>query len=513
MAMENTRPCGDFGKIMADLESENPIANVAGTNHAAALIAEGKIPEPQLLCRLISGLASNLENPDHEFAVKRKVYKTLVAIREAIISNHKNMDSSARNKALHAIWCCSMDEGLRCLQDHASMVRMWTVQGQLVAVKMTRDAFRLSPASINNTRCVTTFASLMLSPYTTVVRACEDALLSLPPIPGFAFAIARAYCHILIAMPPQSSPQICSVVAMLGRLNQISMTTVEVDHPGFDDLAADVLKCLANCKLVVQKKVLNLVAGLLTPKNVCDVLGILNSELVMAASGNIHIEYQQMLEKAIRECHSAYPESIPEFTLDPKYAVFTDCIRYIMDIVNNNPLLRSQLLTGLLRTLRHVKSPLVCAAAVWIISVFSESLAEAKDAIAALSCLFKDLLDRRKIEKQILGSEMEDEYILPTEYCGVTARGAQGERQQPWLMEMEELLFVRIGLARQADGSYDIASSSKSSASSANGYPHKPSLELTDNLAFLVHSGDALLADFVENRLSELVVKVEIKLQ
>ena len=87
-------------------------------------------------------------------------------------------------------------------------------------------------------------------------------------------------------------------------------------------------------------------------------------------------------------------------------------------------------LKGLLRTLRHVKSPLVCAAAVRIISVFSESLAEAKDAIAALSCLFKDLLDRRKIGKQILGSEMEDEYILPTEYCGVTARGAQGERQQ-----------------------------------------------------------------------------------
>ena len=180
-----------------------------------------------------------------------------------------------------------------------------------------------------------------------------------------------------------------------------------------------------------------------------------------------------------------------------------------MDIVNNNPSLRAQLLKGLLRTLRHVKSPLVCAAAVWIISVFSESLVEANDAIAALSCLFKDLLDPRKIEKQILGSEMEDEYILPTEYYGVTARGAQGERQQPWLVEMEELLFVRIGLTRQADGSYDIASSSKSSASSEYGCPHKPSLELTDNLAFLVHSGDALLADFVENMLSELVVKAE----
>jgi coatomer subunit beta len=347
----------------------------------------------------------------------------------------------------------------------------------------------------------------MLSPYTTVVHACEDALLSLPPIPGFAFTIARAYCHILIAMPPQSSPQICSVFAMLGRLNQIRMTTVEVDHPRFDDVAVDVLGCLANCKLVVQKKVLNLVVGLLTLKNVYDVLGILNSELVLAASANIHIEYQQMLEKAIRECHSAYPESIPKFTLDPKYAVFTDCICYIKDIMNNNPLLQSQLLKGLLRMLCHVKSPLVCAAAIWTISVFSKSLAETKDAIATLSCLFKDLLDRRKIEKQILGSEMEDEYILPTEYCGVTVQGAQGERQQPWLMEMEELLFVRIGLARQVDGSYDIASSSKSSASS--GYPHKVSLELSDNLAFLVHSGDALLADFVENRLSKLVMKAE----
>ncbi|CAD6341782.1 unnamed protein product [Miscanthus lutarioriparius] len=505
--MENTGRCGDFGMITANLESENPVANVDATNRASALIAEGKFPEPQLLCRLISGLASNLEKPDHESAVKRNFYLTLKAIREAIISNHVNMDSSTRNKALHAIWCCSMDEGLRCLQDHASMVRMWTVQGQLAAVKMICGVSRLSPANINNTRCVATFASLMLSPHTTVVRACEDALLSLPPIPGFAFTIARAYCHILISMPPQSSPQISSVIAILGRLNKISMTTVEVDHPRFDDLAVDVLGCLANCKLVFRKKVLNLVAGLLTPTNVCDVLRILNSELIMATSANVHIEYQQMLEKAIRECHIIYPESILEFTLDPKYVVFTDCIRYIMDIVNNNPSLRAQLLKGLLRTLRHVKSPLVCAAAVWIISVFSESLVEANDAIAALSCLFKDLLDRRKIEKQILGSEMEDEYILPTEYYGVTARGAQGERQQPWLVEMEELLFVRIGLTRQADGSYDIASSSKSSASSEYGRPHKLSLELTDNLAFLVHSGDALLADFVENMLSELVVK------
>jgi coatomer subunit beta len=511
-AMENTKPCSDFGMIMADLESENPVTNVAAMNRASALIAEGKLPEPQLLRRLISCLASNLEKPDHESAVKRKVHLTLEAIREAITSNRVNMESPARGEALHAIWCCFMDEGLRCLRQHESMVRMWTVQDQLAAVKTLCATFRRSPVNIKNIRCVTTFAALMLSPYTTVARACEDALLSLPSIPGFAFAIARAYCHIIIAMPPESSPEISSAAAVLGRLNQISMATVEGDHRGFGDLAMDVLgDALANRNLPVRKKALNLVASLVTPRNVCDVLGLLNSELVVAASANLQIEYRQMLEKAIRECHSAHPGSILEFTLDPKYAVFTDCIRYTMDIMNSNPLLRVQLLKGLLRMLRHVRSPPVCAAAVWIISVFSESPVEVNDAIAALSCLFKDLLDRRKIEKQILGSEMEDEYILPTEYYGVTtARGAQGGSQQrPWLVEMDELLFVRIGLTRQADGSYDIASSSKQSSSSARHADRPPSLELTDNLAFLVHSGDSLLADFVQDMLSELVVKAQ----
>ena len=70
MAMENTGRCGDFGMITANLESENTVANVDATNRASALIAKGKFPEPQLLCHLISGLASNLEKPNHDSAVK-----------------------------------------------------------------------------------------------------------------------------------------------------------------------------------------------------------------------------------------------------------------------------------------------------------------------------------------------------------------------------------------------------------------------------------------------------------
>ena len=499
MAMENTAPCDDFLMIMADLESENPVANVAAINHASALIAGGKLPESLLLCRLIAGLASNLAKPHHEVIVKRDVYSILKAIRGVIISNYMNMDSAC-DEALHAIRCCFMDEFFRHIQHNPRMVRLWTVQDQLTAVKTLCTFFRSSPENINDTSCVAAFASLMLSPHVTVVRACAGTLPSLSIVPGFAFALARAYCNLLEVFPPQSSLQISSAVLVLDRLKQISMTLV--DHPRFDELALDVLGALANPNFAVRKKVLNLAVSFLTPGNVGDVLRILMNALDLAATSDIPIEYKKMLEEAITECHSAYQESIMQIILDPKYLVFTNCIRYMKDIMDCNPLLRPQLLKGLLRALRHVRSSPVCAAAVWAISVCSDSLLETRDAMVAISPLFKDLMDRRDLEKLITGgAEVEHEYMLASDCYGVKEGNAQEQHLQPWLMEMEELLFVHIGLTRQADGSYAIASSSQSSATSED----VPSLNHTDNLAFVVQSGDVLLADFVESMLSKLV--------
>ncbi|CAL5089683.1 unnamed protein product [Urochloa decumbens] len=506
MAMENNPSSGDFWMIMADLESENPVANIAAMNHASALIGGGKLPEPLLVRRLIAGLLSNLAKPHHEIAVKRGFHSILKAIWTAIISNNMNMDSSARSEALHAILCYLMDRAFLRIQRHGSMVRMFTVPDQLTAVKIMCTFFRSSPGIINDARCVRAFASLMLSPHAAVVCACAGALPSLSlVVPGFGFTMARAYCHILIVLPPQSSLQISSVILMLERLKQISTTMV--DHPGFNDLAMHVLGALANRNFAVRKKVLNLAVSLLTPGNVSDVLRFLKNELDLATTANIPIEYEHMLEEAIRECHSAYPESIILFIQDPMYSVFSDCFRYIKDIMDRNPMLRAQLLRGLLRALRHVKSSPVCAAAVWAISVCSESQLEAIGSMDAILCLFGDLLDRRDKEKLILeAGEVEHEYMLPRDYYGVRDRDSQGDHLKPWLMEMEELLFVHIGLTQQADGSYSIASSSKCSGSEDVSF-FIPSLDHTDNLEVLLQSGDVLLADAVESILSMLQEK------
>jgi len=506
--MENSPPCGDFWMNMANLESENPVANIAAMNHALVLIEGGKLPEPQLVCRLIAGLVSNLEKPHHEIATKRGFRSILKAISDAITSNNINMDS--KGEALHAIQCYLMNEALRRIQHHASMVRLLKVPDQLTAVKVMYTFFHSSPGIMNDTRYVRAFASLMLSPHATVVYACAGALPSLSRVvPGFAFAVARAYCNILIVFPPQLSLQIPSVILILDRLKQIRMTMV--DHPGFDNLAMDVLGALANRNFAVRRKVLNLAVSLLTPRNIVDVLWFLKNELDLAATADIPIEYQQMLAEAIRECQSAYPESIMRFILDPKYLVFIDCICYIKEIMDRNPMLRAQLLKGILRALRHVKTSPVCAAAVWAISVCSESLLEARGSVDAIFSLFEDLLKRRDMEKLINGDrEVEHEYMLPRDYYGVKDRDAQGDHLKPWLVEMEELLFVHIGLTQQADGCYAIASSSKGSSSSEDASLSIPSLDHTDNLEILVQSGDVLLADFVDEILSMLLEKAGV---
>jgi coatomer subunit beta len=148
----------------------------------------------------------------------------------------------------------------------------------------------------------------------------------------------------------------------------------------------------------------------------------------------------------------------------------------------------------------------VCAAALWAISVCSESALEVSGSTEAILFLFNDLLERRDTEKELLeGTGVEDDYILPINYYGGKERDEQGKHLKPWLMEMEELLFFHIGLTLQANGSYAIASSSKSSSEDV--FRFTPPLYQSDNLHFLVHSGDALLADFVEDILSKIEEK------
>ncbi|TVT96688.1 hypothetical protein EJB05_58087, partial [Eragrostis curvula] len=490
-AMENKAPRSEFWTTMEDLESDNVAANAAAVNHVSALIAGGKLPDPALLRRLIAGLASNMSKPHHEIAVKLGAYSTLNAIWVAITRNQMNMDSSA----------CVMLSTPSSVR-RGELVNLWGVQEQLNAVKIIRISLHRSPVN-NNARCVTAFASLMVSEYPDVMHACGDALLSLAPvIPDFVFTVTRAYCNLLVASPPQSSLQTIGVAVMLDRLKQISPSMA--GHPFFNNLAMDVLQMLANQHLSVRKKVLNLAVCLLTPLNVDSVLQHLRIELGLAASADTPLEYHQMLEEAIRECHSSYPVSIMQFMLDPKCLAFVECINYIKEIMDHNPLLRTQLLMGLLRVLRHVKSSPVCVAAVWAISVCSVSLLEIRSAILAITCLFEDLLDQREILKKITGGgDVQHDYTYYIDHCSGKEGDAQGKHQQPWLMEMEELLFVHLGLTRQRDGSYTIASSSRINTDESLLMPSR--LERTDNLTRLVGSGDPFLAEFVGNVLSRLV--------
>jgi coatomer subunit beta len=224
MNVENITLCGEFLMIMTNLESDNTNANIAGVNWASTLIAGGMLPEPGLMLRLVTGLASYLSKSEHDNTFKKVAHSTLLSIRAAINRNNMNMDPSVCSDTLEAIQCCLMDGTFRRVQRQGVMVRLGSANEQLTALKVIRMFLHRALVNITDARCVAAFASLMLSPYAIVQSECQVSLLSLALFaPGFIFFVARAYFYEVKRLPPRSS-LISNVVGMLDTLENISLT-------------------------------------------------------------------------------------------------------------------------------------------------------------------------------------------------------------------------------------------------------------------------------------------------
>ncbi|XP_044970792.1 uncharacterized protein LOC123431041 [Hordeum vulgare subsp. vulgare] len=219
----------------------------------------------------------------------------LKAIRASITTNML-MDPSARNNALYAINCCWEDEAFGYILRDPIDLRLLTLPAQHGALRIMQTCLPRFPGHVNDVRCIVGFVSLLSSPHTEVVCGCADALFPLSSIvPGFAYAMAKAYCNLIAHTP---SLQTENMLIVFDRLQQLKSAIME--GSGMDDMATYVLRALAVSDLVVQQKVLNLAMGLLTPWNVKSMVHFLHNEKNAATATT---EYCVMLEHAIQACN------------------------------------------------------------------------------------------------------------------------------------------------------------------------------------------------------------------
>lgn len=166
---------------------------------------------------------------------------------------------------------------------------------------------------------------------------------------------------------------------------------LHLKNPGvLNELTMEILAALSTPDLDVRKKALDISLGMVTSRNVDDVIKLLKKELNKTLSQDYdkNSEYRQYLIQAIHTCAIRFVEvarSVVEMLLDLLGDESTsstnsavEVISFVKEVVEIFPDLRADLVAKLLHTLDNVRSGSVYRGALWVIGEYSYSEQEIK---------------------------------------------------------------------------------------------------------------------------------------
>lgn len=105
----------------------------------------------------------------------------------------------------------------------------------------------------------------------------------------------------------------------------------------------------------------------------------------------ISAEYRQMLVQAIHVCAVKFPQVggsvvhlLMDFLSDANTASALDVVYFVREIIETNPSLRESVIERLLDTFYQIRTPRVCACALWIMGEYCMDTTSALAAIEVL---------------------------------------------------------------------------------------------------------------------------------
>ncbi|MBA0569316.1 hypothetical protein Golob_006753, partial [Gossypium lobatum] len=325
--------------------------------------------------------------------------------------------------------------------------------------------------------------ALLNSPSTAVIYECAGTLVSLSSAPSAIKAAANTYCQLLLS---QSDNNVKLIV--LDRLNELKSSHRDV----MVDLIMDVLRALSSPNLDIQRKTLDIVLELITPRNINEVVLLLKKEVVKTQTGELEKngEYRQMLIQAIHSCAIKFPEVastvvhlLMDFLGDSNVASAIDVVVFVREIIETNPKLRVSIITRLLDTFYQIRAARVCSCALWIIGEYCLSLSEVESAIATI--------------KQCLGD-------LPFYSASEEGEATDASKKTP---QASSITISSRRPAVLADGTYATQSAASETAFSP------PTIVqgslASGNLRSLLLTGDFFLGAVVACTLTKLVLRLE----
>ncbi|MFQ6644431.1 hypothetical protein Gotur_018464 [Gossypium turneri] len=452
-----------------------------------------RLNETEIIEPLIPSVLQNLEHR-HPF-IRRNAILAVMSIYklpqgdqllvdapdmiEKVLSTEQ--DPSAKRNAFLMLFTCAQERATNYHLTHVDRVSEWGELLQMVVLELIRKVCRTNRGE--KAKYIKIIIALLNSPSTAVIYECAGTLVSLSSAPSAIKAAANTYCQLLLS---QSDNNVKLIV--LDRLNELKSSHRDV----MVDLIMDVLRALSSPNLDIQRKTLDIVLELITPRNINEVVLLLKKEVVKTQTGELEKngEYRQMLIQAIHSCAIKFPEVastvvhlLMDFLGDSNVASAIDVVVFVREIIETNPKLRVSIITRLLDTFYQIRAARVCSCALWIIGEYCLSLSEVESAIATI--------------KQCLGD-------LPFYSASEEGEATDASKKTP---QASSITISSRRPAVLADGTYATQSAASETAFSP------PTIVqgslASGNLRSLLLTGDFFLGAVVACTLTKLVLRLE----
>ncbi|KAG4112823.1 hypothetical protein ERO13_D13G186400v2 [Gossypium hirsutum] len=452
-----------------------------------------RLNETEIIEPLIPSVLQNLEHR-HPF-IRRNAILAVMSIYklpqgdqllvdapdmiEKVLSTEQ--DPSAKRNAFLMLFTCAQERATNYLLTHVDRVSEWGELLQMVVLELIRKVCRTNRGE--KAKYIKIIIALLNSPSTAVIYECAGTLVSLSSAPSAIKAAANTYCQLLLS---QSDNNVKLIV--LDRLNELKSSHRDV----MVDLIMDVLRALLSPNLDIQRKTLDIVLELITPRNINEVVLLLKKEVVKTQTGELEKngEYRQMLIQAIHSCAIKFPEVastvvhlLMDFLGDSNVASAIDVVVFVREIIETNPKLRVSIITRLLDTFYQIRAARVCSCALWIIGEYCLSLSEVESAIATI--------------KQCLGD-------LPFYSASEEGEATDASKKTP---QASSITISSRRPAVLADGTY--ATQSAASETAFSPPTIVPGSLTSGNLRSLLLTGDFFLGAVVACTLTKLVLRLE----
>lgn len=387
---------GPDGKLLPEIilvcnMVRNELIHANEYTRGCALRFVCKIHDAEILEPLVQAIRQNLEHR-HSFVRRNAVlaihtifesFEFLIPDAPELIEQFlaEEADLAAKRNAFVMLCSADQDRAVAYLHQNLQNVATWGETLQLSALELVRRVCRTNPAQKGS--YIKIIFSLLQSPSPAVVYESANTVISLSAAPTAIRAAAQSYCQLLAT---QSDHNIKLI--LLDRITELRKSQT----PILQELSMDLMRALSSPNLDIRRKCVDIVMGVLTRRNVEQVVGVMKKELqgTQNQSSTSDDEYRQLLIKSIHSAALRFSEVaptavqvLPEFLGDSYGSAATDVITFLREVCEEEPELRPAVLSKLLVALPSIENHAVLRGALWILGSYSEEPSEVKAAFQA----------------------------------------------------------------------------------------------------------------------------------